>query len=201
MNLVMGRIATDELRRGLGKNKDFNNFGVSENTTGKGVSPDGSRGKTGGVTPSGGSGDGYEASYPAPSKNPMTSVVGVRQFQSSNLRVRVPSSAQKPNKQNIVNMDDEIMKYTRLNEAGQAEADQIYQRWKAGNRELEDAIDKFMAGRVNIIKEVMEVSDRMEVKNGTVHTQRQFHNNGTESEEVRLLREQNQLLKELLLKK
>ena len=79
MTSVMGRIATDEPRRGLCKNKDLNNFGVSENTTGKGVSPDGSRGKTGGVTPSGGSGDGYEASYPAPSKNPMTSVVGVRQ--------------------------------------------------------------------------------------------------------------------------
>ena len=83
MTSVMGRIATDEPRRGLCKNKDLNNFGVSENTTGKGVSPDGSRGKTGGVTPSGGSGDGYEASYPAPSKNPMTSVVGVRQKELS----------------------------------------------------------------------------------------------------------------------
>ena len=98
-------------------------------------------------------------------------------------------------------MDDEMIKYTQLNEYEQAEADQIYQRWKAGNRELEDAIDKFMAGRVNIIKEVMEVSDRMEVKNGRVAMQSQLHNNGAESEEVRLLREQNQLLKELLLKK
>ena len=58
--------------------KNILRFGVAENTTGKGVSPDGSRGKTGGGTPSGGSGDGH-VSCPEPSENPMTPVVGVRQ--------------------------------------------------------------------------------------------------------------------------
>ena len=58
--------------------KNILRFGVAENTTGKGVSPDGSRGKTGGGTTSVGSGDGH-VSCPAPSENPMTSVVGVRQ--------------------------------------------------------------------------------------------------------------------------
>jgi len=58
--------------------KNILRFGVAENTTGKGVSPDGSRGKTIEGIPSDGSGDGH-VSCPAPSENPMTSVVGVRQ--------------------------------------------------------------------------------------------------------------------------
>ena len=91
---------------------------------------------------------------------------------------------------------------TRLNEEERIAAENMYRVWKEKNRDVEDKIDRFMRNKVDTIMAIMEVSDRMRVTNGKVEiNSEKVKKNDTNSEEIRLLKEQNELLKELLLKK
>lgn len=83
-----------------------------------------------------------------------------------------------------------------LNEEEMAEVDNIYRNWKDKNSPHEEAIDRFMQPKVRIIKEIIECGEGMTVKNGKVER----IDRNPESEEIKLLREQNDLLKQLLIK-
>lgn len=91
---------------------------------------------------------------------------------------------------------------TNLNEEERIAAENIYRVWKEKNRCVEDEIERFMENKIGTITAIMELSDRMRVKNDRVEIiPNKFEKDNTSSEEVRLLKEQNELLKELLLKK
>lgn len=91
---------------------------------------------------------------------------------------------------------------TRLNEEERIAAENMYRAWKEKNRHVEDEIERFMRNKVDTITAIMELSDRMRVNNGKVEIKPdKFEKDETSNEEVRLLKEQNELLKELLLKK
>ena len=92
--------------------------------------------------------------------------------------------------------DFEDIENARLTEEEEAEAIGIYQRWKDKNIAHEEAIDRFMQPKVRIIKEIIECGEGMTVKNGKVERIEKTPDN----EELRLLREQNDLLKQLLIK-
>lgn len=86
----------------------------------------------------------------------------------------------------------------------QIEADILFKKWKEGNIVLEKDIERFMSnGRAEHAAKIMEASDKLRVVDGG-RVERipgwQPSNNGKsdESEEIRLLREQNDLLKRLL---
>ena len=86
-----------------------------------------------------------------------------------------------------------------------AMAENIYRRWKADHAQIESEIDQFMAGKADHIIKIMDRSDTMKVVGGKVKT---VEPNGPmptttddgRSEEIRLLKEQNELLKQLLAK-
>lgn len=91
-----------------------------------------------------------------------------------------------------------------MNEHIRRESEVIFQRWKADNRYMEEAIERFMAGgRAAHAAEIMDRSDQMRVVDGgrveIVHKPLPEQKPG-DSEEIRLLREQNELLKRLLAK-
>lgn len=105
------------------------------------------------------------------------------------------------NKQNHNVMDDV---QNNNDQMVQIEADIVFKRWKDGNKDLERDIERFMSnGRAEHAAKIMEASDRLRVIDGG-RVERipdgQPSNNGKsdESEEIRLLREQNDLLKQLL---
>jgi len=78
-----------------------------------------------------------------------------------------------------------------------------YDRWKQGNRKIEEDIDRFMRNKIGAITAIMELSDRMRVVNGdkvVIDDKKKDEPRNDNSEEIRLLKEQNALLKELLLK-
>lgn len=78
-----------------------------------------------------------------------------------------------------------------------------YDRWKQGNRKIEEDIDRFMRNKIGAITAIMELSDRMRVVNGdkvVIEDKKKEEPRNDNSEEIRLLKEQNALLKELLLK-
>lgn len=103
----------------------------------------------------------------------------------------------------VCQMDDTFEEnVTRLNEEERIAAENMYRAWKEKNRHVEDEIERFMRNKVDTITAIMELSDRMRVNNGKVEIKpEKFEKDETSNEEVRLLKEQNELLKELLLKK
>ena len=93
----------------------------------------------------------------------------------------------------------------RIQEHIEREAEAIFQRWKEGNRSMEAAIERFMTGgRAEHAAKIMERSDRMRVVDGgrveIMEDSPAQQSRPGDSEEIRLLREQNELLKKLLAK-
>lgn len=93
--------------------------------------------------------------------------------------------------------DDEELGIVQLDENDMKEVDGIFNRWKQGNREFEGKLESFMKNKVENIRKINEACDTMIVKNGKVE---RIQPRTYESEEIRLLKEQNELLKELLIK-
>lgn len=97
-------------------------------------------------------------------------------------------------------MDNKDRMYKHI----EREAEAVFQRWKEDNRYMEEAIERFMAGgRAAHAAEIMDRSDQMRVVDGErveiVHKPLSRQKT-VDSEEIRLLREQNELLKKLLAK-
>lgn len=86
----------------------------------------------------------------------------------------------------------------------QIEADILFKKWKEGNIVLEKDIERFMSnGRAEHAAKIMEASDKLRVVDGgrverIPDSKPSCNSKSEESEEVRLLREQNDLLKRLL---
>lgn len=86
------------------------------------------------------------------------------------------------------------------------EAQNTFNSWKRSNRKIEEDIDRFMRDKVETITAIMELSDRMHVYDGNKvviedKKKEDAKVNNTKEEEIRLLKEQNELLKEILLQK
>lgn len=89
-----------------------------------------------------------------------------------------------------------------LNEEEQQRANNIFQTWKENNRRLENQIEAFMANKKDHIQEIMDRSDKLQSRDGIVRAVELTKPGvGQENEEIRLLKEQNELLKQLLAQK
>ena len=94
------------------------------------------------------------------------------------------------------------IKGIELNEEEQKAANNIFNKWKENNKVLESQIEAFMANKKDHIQEIMNRSDKLVSINGTVKLQEPPKpQTSGESEEIRLLKEQNELLKQLLKQK
>ena len=102
-------------------------------------------------------------------------------------------------------MEDKTKHLLELTAEECAMAENIYRRWKADNAQIESEIDQFMAGKADHIRKIMDRSDNLKVVSGKVKS---VEPNGPmltstdddRGEEIRLLKEQNELLKRLLAK-
>lgn len=102
-------------------------------------------------------------------------------------------------------MEDKTKHLLELTAEECAMAENIYRRWKADNAQIESEIDQFMAGKADHIRKIMDRSDNLKVINGTLHEVKPSAAKPTDEangsgEEIRLLKEQNELLKQLLAK-
>ena len=102
-------------------------------------------------------------------------------------------------------MEDKTKHLLELTAEECAMAENIYRRWKADHAQIESEIDQFMAGKADRIRKIMDRSDNLKVIYGTLHEVEPSATKPTDevdgrSEEIRLLKEQNELLKRLLAK-
>ena len=88
-----------------------------------------------------------------------------------------------------------------LSESEQQQVNNIFAKWKEKNQTIESEIDKFMDNKKEHIKEIIERSDKLQSIDGVVKAVGTTKpSDKQENEEIRLLKEQNELLRQLLAK-
>lgn len=101
-------------------------------------------------------------------------------------------------------METDDQRMFKLNALEEARANEIFKQWKESNKQLEEEIEMFMSNKKHHIQEIMDRSDQLKCMDGHVMPveprQQKEANTSGNSEEIRLLKEQNELLKQLLAK-